>query len=86
MRALGKYILVIPVEQKAEVSASGLSLTAVDSAKNRYQEAKVFLVGEDVSTVVTDSTVVFDSGAGHNVKIDNTFYRVILERDICIVL
>ena len=85
MRALGKYILILPEKKKSEVSASGLTLTAVDSAKHRYQEAVVHLQGEDVDTVKTGDKIAFDSGAGHDIKLDNVFYRVILERDICII-
>jgi len=87
MIALGKYLLISPIEQLEEKSASGLLLSATDTSKIRYQEATVVLPGTDVTCKVKKGDkIAFDSGAGHNIKIDGVFYRVILERDIALIL
>jgi co-chaperonin GroES (HSP10) len=85
MVVLGKYILITPIEAKEEKSTSGLLLSAVDSSKIRYQFANVVQVGVECQFVKDGDLVSFDSGAGHEIKLNESFFRMILEKDVALI-
>jgi co-chaperonin GroES (HSP10) len=86
MKVLSKYILVTEIVAKETTAASGLFNTATAVENMRYQEAVVVMPGSDVESVKAGETVVYDRAQGHHVTIDNVTYRVILERDVAVVL
>jgi len=86
MKVLGKYVLIDPIPDKEEVTTSGFIMSGIDVSKNRYQEANVVMPGVDVNCVKENDLIAFDSSSGHNIKIEGKFYRMILERDIAIII
>jgi co-chaperonin GroES (HSP10) len=87
MKALGKYLLISPCDIKEEVSKSGLLLTASESVNTRYKDAIVVEPGADVvDSIKVGTKISYDSVQGHNIKIDDVVYRVILERDVALLL
>lgn len=86
MKVLSKYILVTEIVAKDTASASGLFNTSMAAENMRYQEAVVVMPGSDVDSVKAGETVVYDRAQGHHVTIDGVTYRVILERDVAVVL
>ena len=86
MKVLIKYILVTDIVAKDTTAASGLFNTSMSAENMRYQEALVVMPGSDVDSVNVGETVVYDRAQGHHVTIDGVTYRVILERDVAVVL
>ena len=87
MVAIGKYILISPCEIKEEVASSGLLLTASESVNSRYKDAVVVEPGSDVvKEICKGAKISYDSVQGHDIKINNIVYRVILERDVALIL
>jgi|APFre7841882793_1041355.scaffolds.fasta_scaffold27693_2 co-chaperonin GroES (HSP10) len=85
MVVLGRYILITPIIVKEEKSASGMLLSAADSSKTRYQFANVKQVGVECQYVKDGDLISFDSGAGHEVKLNESFFRLILEKDVTLI-
>lgn len=87
MQAVNKYILISPCEIKEEKSKSGLLMTASESVNTRYKDAIVVEPGDAVVESIKKGTKIsYDSVQGHDIKIDDVVYRVILERDVALIL
>lgn len=87
MKAINKYILISPCEIKEEKSKSGLFLTASESVNTRYKDAIVVESGDAVVDSIKKGTKIsYDSVQGHDIKINDVMYRVILERDVALIL
>ncbi|MEY2869577.1 MAG: Chaperonin 10 Kd subunit [Bacteroidota bacterium] len=77
--------MISPIVE-AEKSKSGLLLSGTDSTNMRYQKAKVVNVGTDVPTLKSEDVIYYDKANGHDIRIDEIVYRIILERDVVVVL
>ena len=85
MKAVGKYLVVKDAPPKANKTSGGLELT--DKHEDiRYLEAEVISVGDQVQGVKCCDVVLYDRAGGHNIIQDGQVLRVILERDVVIIL
>lgn len=85
MIALNNFILLKPIKQTENKSATGLILTDTDSANERYQDGIVELVGSKCEFVKSNDTITYDKVAGNNIKIKDEVYRIIKESDVVII-
>jgi co-chaperonin GroES (HSP10) len=88
MKPIGPYILVTEIKEEIKTD-SGLLLSILssnDAKELRYKKAQVNAVGTDVSNVLADDLVYYDSRAGYTMIIDEKQYTVISLRDIVVVL
>ena len=84
MKPIGKYILISPIKEELE-TASGLLLSAEDSAEFRYKKATVARPGTEVSVIKAGDTIYYDSRAGYTMLIKSEQYSVIRESDVVVV-
>lgn len=85
MKPIGPYILVTEIKEEIKTD-SGLLLSSNDANELRYKKAQVNAVSTDVSNVLADDIVYYDSRAGYTMIIDEKQYTVISLRDIVVVL
>lgn len=85
-RVLGSYILIQEIVADKKESITGLIMSANDTAKMRYQEAKVFAKGPEVHYVEVNDMIMYDGAQGHGIIVDDVSYRIIQERDVAVVL
>ena len=85
MKAIGKYLVVTPLREEIS-SASGLVLSVEDPDDLRYQLAEVLEAGELVTGISPGDSIYFDKHQGHDIRLDGTLHKVILERDVVICL
>lgn len=87
MEAINNYLLITPETIKESKSDhSGIIFTADDEKKVRFHEAVVNLAAPDCGNIPVGAKIVFDSMAGHDVKIDNVMYRIIRLPDVALIL
>jgi co-chaperonin GroES (HSP10) len=86
MKAIGKYVVIQEVKSNNTVTSKGLELTEKTREDVRYREGVVVMPGTDVSCIKKDDTIYFDRHAGFKVDIGDSYYKVIKESDIVIVL
>lgn len=79
--------LIIQTEEKSEIkSESGIILSA-NSAGITFDKAKVISVGEDVFTdIKVGDTVIFKSGLGFPLKLEDNDFKVIAAENILAIL
>ena len=85
MKLISKYILIDPVSEE-EKTKSGLLISGSDSSNMRYQKANVVAVGTEVAHIKPSNVIYYDRANGHDIRINDTHYKVILERDCVVVL
>ena len=88
MEALGNYILIkeVPVEKTERVKGT-FQFTDAKISADKWRNANVVKVGNTVDYDLKEgSLIVFDSVQGHNITISDQVYRLILERDVVLVL
>ena len=88
MEALGNYILIkeVPVEKTERVKGI-FQFTDAKISADKWRNANVVKVGNTVDYDLKEgSLIVFDSVQGHNITISDQVYRLILERDVVLVL
>jgi co-chaperonin GroES (HSP10) len=86
MKALGSYILIKPIEKKKESSLkTGLLLTSNESENQRYQEAIVQLVGDQIDTIKEGQKISFDKVSGHYIKLNDEHLMVISLKDVVVI-
>ena len=86
MKAIGKYIVINPIEKARSTTKGGLLLGEKDREDIRYREAEVVMPGELVEVIKTGDKIYYDRHAGFEVDIKDKEYRVIKEMDVVIVL
>lgn len=86
MRVLSKYVLINELVSTEVQSMTGLILSNDQAINSRYQEGEVVMPGDDVQSISVGDKIVYDKSQGHTVTIDGQTYRMILERDVAIVL
>ena len=88
MEALGNYILIkeVPVEKTERVKGT-FQFTDAKISADKWRNANVVKVGNTVDYDLKEgSLIVFDSVQGHNITISDQVYRLILERDVALIL
>ena len=86
MKAVGKYIVIIPKKEPRKKTASGLLLGEKDREDVRYREATIQSIGTEVKGVESGDHIYYDKFAGDIIEIEDDTYTVIKESDVIIVL
>ena len=84
MRVLSKYLLVKRVSEQKQTS-TGLLLTGEDSNDMRYHKAVVHSVGDSITGINPEDTILYDKVQSHEVILDNERMTIIQERDVVCV-
>ena len=85
MHLIGKNILIVPVSEE-EKTKSGLLISGTETSNMRYQKANVEAVGTDVAHIKPGNVIYFDKANSHDIRINDKPFKVILERDVVVVL
>lgn len=85
MKLIGKNILIVPVAEE-EKTKSGLLISGTETSNMRYQKANVEAVGTDVAHIKPGNVIYFDKANSHDIRINDKPFKVILERDVVVVL
>lgn len=86
MKAVGKYIVINPIDKVNATTKGGLLLGDKQREDIRYREAEVVVVGNDVNYLKKGDNIYYDRHAGFDVDIKDKEYKVIKEMDVVIVL
>ena len=86
MKAIGKYIVIDPINEPTTKTKGGLILAEAQREDIRYRRAKVIKPGTDVKAIKKGDKIYYDKAAGFNIEIDKNSYKIIKETDIVIVL
>ncbi len=84
MRAIGKYIIIHPIEEEIKTK-SGLILSGEDANQFRYKKGKVVEPGTDVPNIKAGDIIYYDKAHGFTMIIQEVQYSVIQERDVVVV-
>lgn len=84
MRAIGKYIIVVPTDEPAKTE-SGLILSGEDMSQFRYKRGVVVEPGTEVASIQKGDKIYYDKGQSFTMIIKDTQYTIILERDVVVV-
>lgn len=85
MKVLSKYMLVRKVLEKKQAN-NGLLLSGADTNDMRYHKAIVYKVGDSISGINADDTVLYDKLQSFDVVLDNERMTIIQEKDVVCVL
>ena len=85
MRPIGKFIIIVPIEEEHKTD-SGILLSASDIDHFRYKKGKVIKSGDHVEVINEDDIIYFDKNAGHSMLLNVKPYTIIQERDVVVVL
>ena len=86
MKAIGKYIVIDPIEESNIKTEGGLILSDKQREDIRYLQATVVAVGTDVEALVTDDVIYYDKSSGFNIELNNKQYKIIKEFDVVVIL
>ena len=86
MKAVGKYIVINPIDKVNSTTKGGLLLGEKQREDIRYREAEVINVSDEVNVIKKGDKIYYDKSAGFDVDIKNKEYKVIKEMDVVIVL
>ena len=84
MRAIGKYIIIQPIEEEIKTK-SGLILSGEDANQFRYKKGRVIEPGTDVPNIKAGDVIYYDKAHGFTMIIQEAQYSVIQERDVVVV-
>ena len=86
MKAIGKYIVIDPIEESNIKTEGGLILSDKQREDIRYRQATVVAVGTDVEALVKDNVIYYDKSSGFNIELNNKQYKIIKEFDVVVIL
>jgi co-chaperonin GroES (HSP10) len=86
MKAVGKYIVINPLEEKDVKTSGGLILNEENREDIRYREGTVIQVGDEVNAIKSKDKIYYDRHAGFGIEIKQKQYKVIKESDVVIIL
>ena len=86
MKAIGKYIVIDPIDEANSTTKGGLLLGEKQREDIRYRKAKVLVVGNDVNVLKKGDKIYYDKAAGFNIEIKSDQLKVIKEMDVVIIL
>lgn len=85
MKAVGRYVVVDPVQGRPQ--SGELVLSVKDADDIRYRHGDVIAVGDQCSPVLAPGQLVaYDKSAGFRLIVEGRQLLVITDRDICAVL
>lgn len=85
MIAVGKYIIIKPIEEQI-TTKSGLLLSSEDVSELRYKKGEVVKAGTEVVSIKDGDVLYYDKRTGHTMMINNESYGVIRESDVVVVV
>lgn len=83
MKAIGKYIVVVRIEE--DVTTDGLLLSGKDKEEMRYRRAIVKSPGTDVTAIKEGDKISYDTRNAFSMIIEGESYTVISERDVVLI-
>ncbi len=86
MKAVGKYIVIIPEKEVETKTKGGLLLAESHREDIRYRKAEVIKVGDTVAAIKEKDNIYYDRHAGFNVEVKQNQYKFIKEQDVVIIL
>ncbi len=86
MKAVGKYIVINPIEEKQKETENGFILTEQNREDIRYRKAIVEVVGDEVKGINEKDVVYYDRHAGFTLEMDTDIKTIIKEYDIVVVI
>ena len=86
MKAVGKYLVIKDLDKKQVSTKGGLLLSDKQRKDIRYREAEVLNPGTDVKSVNKKDKIYYDRHAGFDIEIESKVYKVILEKDIVVII
>ena len=86
MKAVGKYIVINPIEEKQKETENGFILTEQNREDIRYRKAIVEIVGDEVKGINEKDVVYYDRHAGFTLEMDTDIKTIIKEYDIVVVI
>lgn len=78
--------MVMPIVKEQEETSMGLLMTGSESSKEKYKEGVVALVSEEIPIIKVGDTIVYDSVQGHDYRYKGKTYRIIMYRDVALIL
>ena len=86
MKAVGKYIVIKPLEEQNVKTEGGLILGEKQREDIRFRQALVIEPGSDVKVLEKDQIIYYDQNAGFGIEINNKKLKVIKEFDVVVIL
>ncbi len=86
MKAVGKYIVIKPLEEKNVKTEGGLILSDKQREDIRYRKAKVINPGTEVKAIEKGNEIYYDRNAGFGIQIKEKQYKIIKEFDVVVIL
>jgi co-chaperonin GroES (HSP10) len=86
MKAVGKYIVIIPEKEAPIKTDGGLILAEKQREDIRYRKASIVNVGNAVAVVKEKDNIYYDRHSGFGIEINKKQYKVIKEHDVVIIL
>ncbi len=86
MKAIGRYIVVTPLNRGTKETKGGLFLSETSREDVRYAQAEVIYIGDQVIGISPKDIIYYDKTAGHKIEIDKNPYHVITLQDVVVVL
>jgi len=86
MKAVGKYIVINPIEEKQKETENGFILTEQNREDIRYRKAIVEIVGDEVKGINEKDVVYYDRHAGFTLEMGTDIKTIIKEYDIVVVI
>tara|TARA_R110000803_G_scaffold37466_2_gene80708 strand:+ start:1712 stop:1972 length:261 start_codon:yes stop_codon:yes gene_type:complete len=86
MKAIGKYIIIDPIEELNVKTEGGLILSDKQREDIRYRQATVINTGTEVNAISKGDKIYYDRNAGFGIQIKEKQYKVIKEFDVVVIL
>ena len=86
MKAVGKYIVIKPLEEQNVKTEGGLILSEKQREDIRFRQALVIEPGSDVEVLKKDQIIYYDRNAGFGIELNNKKFKVIKEFDVVVIL
>ena len=86
MKAVGKYIVIKPLEEQNVKTEGGLILSDKQREDIRFRQAFVIEPGSDVKVLKKDQIIYYDRNAGFGIELNNKKFKVIKEFDVVVIL
>ncbi len=86
MKAIGKYIVIDPIEESNVKTEGGLIHSDKQREDIRYRKAKVINPGTEVKAIEKGNEIYYDRNAGFGIQIKEKQYKIIKEFDVVVIL
>ena len=86
MKAIGSNLIIKKIEESNQSTKGGLLLTEKQREDVRFQQAKVYKVGDGVIAVKENDIIYFDKSSSHRIEINKEPYHVIRQENVVVVL